>query len=277
MQRMNKAAILAAVATAALLMSASAAEARTRHVSGALAGQRGAVAGSATVTRGHGFRNRDATITGANGRQRTVEDARTWDRRAGTYSHDREVTHADGTTRTVDVDAQRTAPGQYSVERAVTGRNGETRSQSGDFSVLRTENGRSVTGDINTQNHGQIDYSREVSHENGVRSADASATFEDGTSISRASTASCGGGSCSSTGTITNRKGGETTWRHTRTRDGNDVTVERDVVFADGTTRSVDRERDGNGDGTGTITRTAVDRQGETHTQTGTYVITRGP
>ena len=43
-----------------------------------------------------------------------------------------------------------------------------------------------------------------------------------------------------------------------RTDDG--AIRNRDVTYADGTTRSVDTERVGNGEGTGDITRT--DRQG---------------
>lgn len=221
--------------------------------------------------------SRDVTVRGQNGGQRTVHDERSRNRRTGTATHDRTTTFNDGTTRTVEAERVRTGPGQYSATREVTGRNGETRTQSGDFTVTRTENGRVVTGDINTSHHGQIDTSREVSRENGVRSVNSQATFEDGTSITRASQGSCANGVCTSTGTVTNRQGGVSTWEQTRTRTENGAELSRDVTFADGTTRSVDAVREGNGDGTGTITRTVTDRDGQTRTQTGEYEVSRTP
>ena len=222
-----------------------------------------------------GARSRTVQWTGAHGNHRTTETSRTWNRRQGVATRDRTTTFNDGSQRTVDVDRQRTAPGAYSVSREVTGRNGDTRTQTGDFTVSRDADGRSVIGDISTSNHGQIDYARDVSRQNGVRSVNSSATFEDNSSITRSSSGSCAGATCSSAGVITGRNGQETTWDASRTRTDNGAT--RDVSFADGSTRSVDRERDGNGDGSGTITRTVTGRDGQTRTQTGDYVITRHP
>lgn len=263
------------VASLALSAFADSADARPgRRGGGAVAGQAG---GAGSTARARGSRSRDVTVTGQNGRQRSVETDRTRNREAGTFSRDRTTTFNDGSQRVVDVDGQRTGPGSYDVTREVTGRNGETRTQTGSFDVQRTADGRSVTGDINTQNYGQIDYQRDVTRGNGARSVNSSATFEDGTSITRASNGSCANGACTSTGVITGRDGGQTTWDQTRTRTENGATLERDVTFADGTTRSVDGERVGNGDGTGTITRTVTQRDGDVITRTGEYEVDRQP
>lgn len=272
-------AAIAAIAMTALTVSAAFddADARTRRTQGSVATQRGTVSGAAETRRERGSRSRDATVTGPNGGQRNVQDDRTWNRADGTYTHDRTTTFNDGSQRTVDADVLRTGDGTYSASREVTGRNGETRVQTGEFTRTQTENGRSVTGDINTTHAGQIDYQRDVTHEDGVRSVNSSATFEDGTSINRASSASCANGACSSSGVVTGRDGDQTSWDQTRTRTEDGATLERDVTFADGTTRSVDRERVGNGDGTGTVTRSVTDRDGDTRTQTGEYEITRTP
>lgn len=137
MNRVTYGAVLAAIAATALMASAGAADARVRHVSGTWQTPRGVFTGDSTVTRGRGFRDRNAVFTGPNGRQRTVQDNRTWDAQAGTYDRDHTVTYADGKTRTVDVDVQRTAPGQYAFERDVTGRNGQTRTQTGTYVIHR--------------------------------------------------------------------------------------------------------------------------------------------
>jgi hypothetical protein len=271
------AAAMAALAFAALAVSADNADARVRRGGAVAHTQRGAVAGQGEVRRGRGFRDRSATWTGPNGAQRSVEDQRRWNRQDGTYNRDHDVTYRDGSTRSVDVDAERTAPGEHTVQREVTARNGETRTQTGVFNTERTDNGRATTGQITTQNAGQIDYSRDVSHQNGVRTVNSSATFEDGTSVTRASTGSCGAGACSSTTALTGRAGDTTTIDQSRTRTDTGAIYSRDATFADGSTRSVDRERDGNGDGTGTVTRTVTGRNGETRAQTGDYEVTRKP
>lgn len=237
----------------------------------------GAAFDEADARRREGQRARTTTITGQHGGQRTIDTQRAWDRSAGTRSRDRTTTFNDGSTRNVGVDSVRTGQGQYSVSREVTGRNGETRTQTGDFSVTRTENGQSVSGDINTTHAGQIDYNRDVAHENGVRSVNSSAVFEDGSAITRSSQGSCANGACTSVGSVTGRGGNTATWDQTRTRTETGATLSRDVTFADGTTRSVDAERTGNGDGTGVITRTVTDRAGETHEQELTYETSRTP
>jgi hypothetical protein len=242
-----------AIVTAALLLlplgaALDSADARTRRGNATVTTERGTVQRQTTTTRTRGSRSRDTVTTGPNGAQRSVS-----------------------------TDVDRTAPGEFSMSREVTGRNGETRTQTGDFTRTSTETGHSLTGDINTTHNGQIDYQRDVSHENGARSVNSSATFEDGSAITRASTGSCAMGSCSSTGVVTGRDGGQASWDQTRTRTENGATLDRDITFADGTTRSVEAERTGNGDGTGEITRTVTTRDGETRTQTGEYEITPTP
>ena len=133
---MVKVSVLAAIAALSFCVVAGQADARTRHAHGVFAGSHGrTVTGDATTTAGRGFRDRTATWTGPNGGQRNVNDQRTWDRQAGTYNHDRDTTFADGTTRSAATDVQRTAPGQYDVNREVTHRNGETTSQSGQVTI----------------------------------------------------------------------------------------------------------------------------------------------
>lgn len=280
--KMSKTAIarvLAAMIVAGGVLAAAseaAAEQRGRRGQATIQTERGTYQARGEVRRERGARVRDRSVTGPNGRETSVHDERRWNREEGTYNHDRERTFANGDTRSVDVDAQRTGEGEWTAQRQVTGRNGETRMQTGTFTGERTENGRIVTGDIQTQNHGQVDYQREVTRENGTRSVTSSATFEDGTQISRSSSGACdGAGHCESQGAITNRQGETTSWSQSRTRDGADVSRARDVTFSDGTTRSVDAVRDGNGDGTGSVERTVTGRNGETRTQTGTYEVER--
>ncbi|MES1201316.1 MAG: hypothetical protein ABUS57_07680 [Pseudomonadota bacterium] len=131
---MQRTFLFAALAAAALVIAAPASEARGRHVSGSFQTQRGAVyQGQANVERGRGFRHRDATITGPRGRQTSVTDDRTWGQ--GEYSRDHERTFANGDTRSVETNAERTAPGEWDAQRTVTGRNGNTRTQTGTFEV----------------------------------------------------------------------------------------------------------------------------------------------
>lgn len=243
--------IAAAVALAALTVPAASfddAEARVRRAQGTLTTNRGTYSGNAEVNRTRGARDRSATVTGPNGGQRSVEDSRRWG--DGAYTHDRTTTFNDGSRRTVESEVLRTGEGTYSGARQVTGRTGDVRVQTGDLSVTRTDDGRVISGDINTTNAGQIDYTREVTRGDGVRSVDATATFEDGTSISRSSD---------------------------RTRTENGATYSNDVTFRDGSTRSVDTVRVGNGDGTGVIDRTVTGRNGEVRTQHGEYAVTRTP
>jgi hypothetical protein len=243
--------LAAAVALTALAVPAASfddAEARVRRAQGTVTTNRGTYSGNAEVRRSRGARERSATVTGPNGGSRHVEDNRTWG--DGVRTHDRTTTFNDGSQRTVESELLHTGEGTYSGSRQVTGRNGDTRVQTGDFTVNRTDNGRVITGDINTTNAGQIDYTREVTRGDGVRSVDATATFEDGTSISRSSD---------------------------RVRTDNGAAYSNDVTFRDGSTRSVDTVRTGNGDGTGVIERTVTGRNGDTRTQTGEYEITRTP
>lgn len=248
LRTLTLAAAAALTAFAVPSASVSDAEARVRRTQGSVTTNRGTYSGNAEVRRSRGARDRTATITGPNGGSRHVEDSRRWSN--GVYSRDHITTFSDGSQRRIESELRRTGDGTYSGTREVTGRDGETRVQTGDFSVERTENGRVVTGDINTSNAGQIDYTREVTRRDGVRSVDATATFEDGSSISRSSD---------------------------RTRTENGATYSNDVTFRDGSTRSVDTVRTGNGDGTGVIERTVTGRNGETRTQTGAYEVTRTP
>lgn len=269
----------AVVALTALTLSAAfdSADARTRRVQGQIATQRGEVSVERQTTRERGLRNRESQVTGPNGRTRTVEDERRWSRENSAYSRDRTVTGAGGAERTVVVDAMRTGEGQYSVSREVTGRNGETRMQSGDFTRARTENGVSVSGGIATTHQGQVQYQRDVTRGNGQRSAVTSTTYEDGASRTRATDRVCADQSCTTSSALATRQGRTRTSEHTRTRTEDGATLERDTTYNDGSTRSVDRERVGNGDGAGAVTRTVTDRAGRTRTQTGTYEVEPNP
>lgn len=135
----------AAVAAIALTMFAisagiGAADARVRSGHAVIHTQHGNATATATsrVERHRGSRVRDATVTGENGRTRSVHDERTWNRRDGTYDRDHTTTFNDGSTRNVSVDAQRTGQGEYSATRTITGRNGQIRTQTGEFEVTRT-------------------------------------------------------------------------------------------------------------------------------------------
>ncbi|MBI1252343.1 MAG: hypothetical protein GC189_12830 [Alphaproteobacteria bacterium] len=270
------AAALAAILLTAGTLAASVteADARGRRGSASVQTERGTYQGNASVNRQRGSRTRESTVTGPNGGQTSVRDERTWNREEGTASHDRTRTYPDGSTRSVDADAQRTGEGQWSASRTVTGRNGETRTQTGDFSATRTENGRSVTGDIQTQNAGAVQYQRDVTRQDGARTVNSTATFEDGTQVSRSSTGSCDGqGTCVRDTAVTNRQGQTVTSAESRTRTEDGAVYSRDTTFADGATRQIDRERVGNGDGTGAVNRTVTGRDGETRTQTGTYEV----
>jgi len=133
---MVKLKLAAAVAVLSMCVVAGQADARERHVHGVFTGGHGrTVTSDATVNAGPGFRNRQATWTGPNGGQRNVNDQRAWDAQAGTYSHERDVNYADGASRSVNASVQRTAPGEYDVNREVTHRNGQTTTQSGEVTI----------------------------------------------------------------------------------------------------------------------------------------------
>lgn len=273
--------MVTAAATLAALMTITAvdhADARERRARAEVQTQRGTAVGEAVTRREPGSRSRTGTWTGANGKSTTVTDDRAWDRKAGTYSHDRARTFPDGSTRSVDADATRTAPGQYEATRTVTGRNGETRTQTGEFATTKTDDGRLTTGTIQTEKRGEIEYSKDVSRGDGGRSVQSSATFEDGTSIKRDTSTACAqGAGCTTTGAITGRDGGMTTFTETRQKTADGYAKSRDTTFKDGSTRAVDVNATKTGDGTASATRTVTGRDGETRTQTGTVAVTRTP
>ena len=226
------------------------ADAKGRRATGQVQTHRGTATVQRDTFRSRGERSRTTTATGPNGRTTTATDNRTRDHAEGTYTRDRDRTYADGATRSVDVDAQRTAPGEYSASRTVTGRNGDTRTQTGEFNRTATENGASVSGTIQTQNHGALDYQRDVTRENGVRSVTASTTNENGATRT-------------------------TNAVRTPTADGS--TYSRDTTFANGATREVDRTTTRDGAGGATVDRTVTGRNGDTRTQTGTFTTTPLP
>ncbi len=128
----------AALMCAATVFAAGAeAQPRSRHVQGSVETPRGVYQGEASVARSQGMRTRNASVTGPNGGQTSVQDSRAWSRAEGTYSRDRTRTFANGDTRSLDVDAARTAPGEFSATRTITGRNGETRTQTGQVQITR--------------------------------------------------------------------------------------------------------------------------------------------
>lgn len=267
---------LAVALFAAATLSVGVAEARGRMAHGEFQTRRGTAVGDRTVTKERGLRSATSTWTGPGGKSTSMTDTRAVDRAAGTYSHDRQRTFSDGSTRSVDTDVQKTGDGTFSGTRTVTGRNGETRTQTGDFATTKTEDGRSLTGTIQTQNHGEVDYQRDVSHADGVRSVNSSATFEDGTSRTRSTSTSRdpATGVVTTNGTFTNRNGAATTVSNVRTPTDTGATVNRDITYPDGSTRSVDRTTTVTGPGTADVTRTVTGRDGETRTQTGTVVVT---
>lgn len=269
---------LAACIAASSVAFAAEADARVRRGQASVETQRGVYQGQSRVERTRGHRSREASVIGPNGRQSSVSDDRSWNRQQGTYSHDRQRIFANGDTRSVEADAQRTAPGEWSAQRSVVGRNGETRTQSGTFNAERTENGRAISGDIQTSNAGQVDYQRQVSRGPDGRSVTASATFEDGSSVSRSTHGACdGAGTCSRDTVLTDRAGQSTQIEEQRTRTENGAIYQRDTTFADGSQRSVDRERAGNGDGSGVFNRRVVGRNGQTREQNGAYSVSREP
>ena len=158
-------------------------------------------------------------------------------------------------------------------ERTITGRNGETRTQTGDFAVAKTADGRTVTGDINTPNAGQIDYSKTVARTENGRSVNAVSTFEDGTTRTRASSTACADGTCATEGALTRRNGNELTRAATRTKTDDGSVKSATTTFADGTTRNLDRDVS-HEDGQVVIDRNVTGRGGETRKQTGNFVVT---
>lgn len=240
----------ALAACAGFVATASDAEARERGRRVVVTGQgdNGPFNGQVDTTARQGSRNREGVFTGPNGGQTTVRGEQTWNRDDGTFSSNRSRTFNDGTSRSVDVTGQ-ASDGQSSWSRTATGRNGQTNTQTGAFTTSRTDTGRQTTGVITTENHGQIDVSRQTSRGPDGRTLTASQTFEDGTSITRNANQDCD--------------------RSARTCERTDVTT-----FRDGSTRTVTGASQGNGDGTGVWSRQATGRNGETRTQTGTYSVT---
>jgi len=249
------------------------ADARGRRVSGQVHTQRGTATVQRDTVREKGVRSRTTTATGPEGRAASRSETRTRDRASGTASREVDRTYADGSTRSVESSLQRTGEGAYSGTRTVTGRDGETRTQTGDFTRTTTENGASVSGTIQTQSQGAVDYQRDVTRTDGARSVSSSATFEDGTSRTRASSTSRDAttGVVASSASVTNRQGQVRSTTATRTPTESGSTYARDTTFADGSTRSVDRTTERDGAGTATVNRTVTGRDGETRTQTGVF------
>ena len=164
---MRRIALLMCAALAALIAAPLEADARGRRLEGVVTGARGH---QATVARDISARGRDrsahTSISGENGRTRDVWRSRDID--PGARSRSSDVTFSDGATRSVDRTATRTAPGEWTVEREVTGRNGETRTQTGSANVTHTDQGRTVNGSL-TGPLGDSSFERSVSHEDGVR------------------------------------------------------------------------------------------------------------
>ena len=278
MTNMLKFATIASAALVAATLPLNAADARERHGRAQVQTARGAASGESTVTRTPGARSRNATWTGANGKTTSVTDERTRNRAEGTASRDHTRTFGNGDTRSVETDAQRTAPGQYDATRTVTGRNGETRTQTGEFAVDKTADGRAVTGQIQTQNAGAVDYSKTVTRGEGARTVSSSATFEDGTTRTRDSNGTCTqGAGCASQTTLVNRAGETTTIDRSRAKTEAGYEKSRTTTFADGTTRAVDVNATATAPGAYTGVRTVTGRNGETRTQTGEVEIERKP
>lgn len=261
--------LIATAFAALILVPIHSADARERRSAGSVTTQRGTYHGEAVRTRQPGQSTRDATITGPNGRQQSVSQQRQRDAEAGTASTDRTRTFSDGSSRNVNNQVQQTGEGAYAAQRTVTGRNGETRTQTGEFETTRTENGRSTTGQIQTQNAGSVDYQRDVARSANGRAVSSSATFEDGTSVSRESQTACAqGAGCTTSATLTDRQGRQTSSTQNVQRTDTGAVLARDTTFPDGSTRSVDTATNRNGDGSASATRTVTGRDGQTRSQT---------
>lgn len=260
---------IAAAVVAAAFAPIADAGARERRSAGSVTTQRGTYQGEAVRTRQPGQFSRDATVTGPNGGQQSVSQRRQRDPAAGTASADRTRTFSDGTTRNVNNQVQQTGEGADSAQRTVTGRNGETRTQTGEFTTTATENGRSTTGQIQTQSGQSVDYARDVSRSENGRAVSSSATFADGTSVSRESQTACAqGAGCTTSATLTDRQGRQTSSTQNVQRTDTGAVLARDTSFPDGTSRSVDTVTTRNGDGSASATRTVTGRDGQTRTQT---------
>ncbi|MES1203206.1 MAG: hypothetical protein ABUS57_17350, partial [Pseudomonadota bacterium] len=241
---MKRKGLVVALAALALAGGLEAADARPRgrHVQGQVLTQHGTLGVDRSVQRDKGLRSRSTTVTGPNGGQVSGARSTAIDREAGTLDRAKDQTFRDGSTRNVDLGVTKTGDGQFTSERTITGRNGETRTQTGDFAVAKTADGRTVTGDINTPNAGQIDYSKTVARTENGRSVNAVSTFEDGTTRTRASSTACADGTCATEGALTRRNGNELTRAATRTKTDDGSVKSATTTFADGTTRNLDRD-----------------------------------
>ena len=233
-------------AAAVLAFGVASADARERTSRTEVQTKRGTAVAERTINREKGSAAREKTITGPNGKSRSLESSRT-----------------------------KTGAGAWEGERTVTGPNGNSRTQTGEFTATRTQDGRTINGVIETQNHGAVDYNKNLTRGEDGRTITATGTFEDGTSRSRTSTVDCDKGvGCESSGAVTNRAGETKTWTQSRTKTEDGWDKSRDVTFADATTRSVDVDATKTGAGQATFDRNVVGRDGKVRTQTGT--VTRG-
>lgn len=156
-----------------------------RSIEGTVTGPRGASGVARSVTRGDGQRQAMGEVTGPNGRTRKASDTLAVDRGNRSASRDRSVTGFDGATRNVAADVQGDGQGGFAFSREATGRNGESRSISGDGQVTQLENGRAVDGSFTTPN-GEGSFSRSNTVTDGVRTIEAASTGPNG--AARAST-----------------------------------------------------------------------------------------
>jgi hypothetical protein len=180
-----------------------------------------------------GARERTAKIVGARGGQATV--SRSMNR--GERSVSRDVALPSGATRSVDRNAVRTGDGQWSVDREVTGRNGETRTQTGAATVARTENGRTVSGALVGAN-GQSTFNRTVSTEDGVRSVEGNAMSSNGGVRTVDRMIDSNSGVMNATRMLTGPSGATRTADVAATREGDAISMERTVTGPGGNTRT---------------------------------------
>ena len=159
----------AAVLAAGVASAADGPGKRNRTIDATVQTERGEVKGTRTTVRDRGFRSRTQSVTGPNGGTRTSEAVQTrsrgdgvrvrtddrsrtfangdvasrsatksWDSNTGVGGKTVNRTFRDGSTRSVDTGVVKTGDGAFDASRTVTGRDGETREQTGSFTVTNS-------------------------------------------------------------------------------------------------------------------------------------------
>lgn len=235
---MKKMLLVMCAMSATIALADPALAGKKRHFDGVAKGPHGRERTiSRDMERGDGQRSTRTSIIGENGRTLSKDKNLSVDREAGLAERSKTVTGPDGKTRSVDVTATKTDEGQYDLNREVTGFNGDTRTQTGSGTFEKTDQGYTASGSL-TGEKGQTTFDRSAVREDGVRTVSGTATGPGGAVRTVDREHNFKDGSYDATRTLTGPDGKTRTVDTEAARDGNAVAGTKTVTGPQGNSRT---------------------------------------